>query len=74
VHKTFQVGYKEKLAVVLFASKAEAQACARDQDGKGLGVDFKVRTEMLTLHCLCSYLMSYDTAYRSCTRSSALFL
>jgi hypothetical protein len=47
-----QVGYKEKLAVVLFASKAEAQACARDQDGKGLGEDFKVRIAC-TLPCLC---------------------
>lgn len=28
--------------MVLFSSKAEAQACARDQDGKGLGESMKV--------------------------------
>lgn len=44
-----QVGYKEKLAVVLFSNKQEAQACARDEDGYGLGEDFKVKRSFIII-------------------------
>ncbi|KAJ1436447.1 hypothetical protein B484DRAFT_416887, partial [Ochromonadaceae sp. CCMP2298] len=37
------IGYKPKLAVVLFAHKREAQACARYKDGNALGDDFKIK-------------------------------
>ena len=39
-----QLAYKENMAVVLFSNKAEAQACAREFDGKALSGALKVNT------------------------------
>ncbi len=47
-----QVGFKEKLAVALFSTRSEAQACVRDHEDHGtLGEAVKVylRTFYFTL-------------------------
>jgi hypothetical protein len=59
------VGYKDKLAVVLFARKAQAQACVRDQDGRALGDTLKVSCWLVgwlmnsTYHCLVPGLVVF---------------